>query len=207
MNENASTAVGDATEERALSLLASGIEPAVVAAALGVSVSRISQIVSEPAFAARLQEAKFTNLQKHNERDNNYDTIEDKLIKKLDNSLPFIMKPGEILGAIRVINAAKRRGISAPEHVNAQQTVVQLTMPVMLVQKFTTNIHNQVVTAGQQDLVTIGSKNLDSLAAQMQESVRMQKLVDYAGASRESAARTLGAGNERVIGSEEIIDI
>lgn len=151
------------TESRALSLLSQGLGPEVVAAAVGVSTSRISQLLSSPDFAAKVAEGRYENLAKHNQRDNAYDALEDSLVEKLKDCLPFMMRPMEILKAIQVINAAKRRGSSAPESITSQQTVVQLVMPTQILQSFTTNINNQVIKAGNQDLVTVQSASMDKL--------------------------------------------
>ena len=147
------------TESRALSLLSQGLGPEVVAAAVGVSTSRISQLLSTPEFAAQVAEGRYENLAKHNTRDNAYDSMEDEL----KDCLPFMMRPMEVLKAIQVINAAKRRGSSAPESITSQQTVVQLIMPTQILQSFTTNVNNQVIKAGQQDLVTVQSASMDKL--------------------------------------------
>ena len=153
-----------ATEDRALSLLGSGVSAEQVAAALGVSASRISQLLSDTGFAAQVATLRYDSLQKHNVRDNTYDGLEDKLLTKLNSALPLLFRPTDILKAIQVVNSAKRRGQSAPEQVTNQQTIVSLVMPTQIVQQFTTNINNQVVTAGGQDLNTMQSGKLLKLA-------------------------------------------
>lgn len=158
------------TESRALTLLGQGLGPEVVASAVGVSVSRISQLLSDAEFAHDVAELRFQNLSKHSERDNKYDMLEDELLKKMEDLLPMMMRPLEVLKAISVINAAKRRGSSAPESITNQQTVVQLVMPTQIFQQFTTNINNQVIKAGQQDLVTVQSSNMTKLLSQRKES-------------------------------------
>ncbi len=155
------------TESRALTLLSQGLSPEVVAAAVGVSPSRISQLLSDPEFAASVAEGRYAALAKHNTRDNSYDYLEDQLIEKLKDCLPFMMRPMEILKSIQVINQAKRRGSSAPEQITAQQTVVQLLMPTQIINHFTTNINNQVVKAGEQDLITIQSGSMNGLLEKM----------------------------------------
>jgi len=150
------------TESRALELLGSGIGPETVAAALGVSVSRISQLLSEPEFAASVAELRFANLAKHNTRDASYDSLEDSLVEKLRDCLPLMMRPMEILKAIQVINAAKRRGQSTPDSILQTSQVVKLTIPSVILNQFaiTTNVNNQVVQAGEQNLVTMQSSTL-----------------------------------------------
>lgn len=148
------------TEQRALRLLGSGCGPEQVAAAVGVSVSRISQLLSDPEFAAAVAELRFEALQKHNEIDSSYDEMEAKMLATLKDVAPLIMRPMEILKALSVLNAAKRRGQSAPESITNQNTIVNLTMPTMLVQRFSMNINNQVISAGEQTLETIQGSSL-----------------------------------------------
>ena len=155
------TSKHNSTEDRALHLLGSGIAPETVAAACGVSVSRISQLLSDPEFTSKVAELRFQALDKHNQTDAKYDALEDKLLDSLKDCLPLIqMEPLKLLKAIQVINAAKRRGISSPDQITQQSQVVQLIMPNVLVQKFTTNINNQVIQAGDQTLQTIPSSVL-----------------------------------------------
>lgn len=157
-------------ESRALELLGQGIGPEQTASAVGLSVSRISQLLSDPEFSAQVAEKRFHNLQKHNQRDDAYDTMEDKLLKKLENCLGFMHKPMEILRAIQVINAAKRRGASAPDQITQQQTVVSLTMPVTVVNQFKLDGNRQVLEAGQQTLITAQSSHLQDMLKKRKEN-------------------------------------
>lgn len=151
------------TESRALALLGQGLGPEMVASAIGVSVSRISQLLSETEFAAAVADLRFKNLSKHNERDNEYDRLEDELIAKMRDLMPFMVRPMEVARVLQIINAAKRRGSSAPESITNQQTVVALNMPISVFQKFTVNAVNQVIQAGQQQLITVQSGNMSKL--------------------------------------------
>ena len=148
------------TRARALELLGNGVAPAQVAAALGITESAISQLVSDPEFSAQVAELRFQKLSKYNERDDSYDSIEDSLIEKLRDLMPMMMRPMEVLKAIQVINAAKRRGASAPSDGIQHQTIIQLNMPSAIIQKFSTTINNQVTNAGSQELLTIQSSHL-----------------------------------------------
>ena len=161
------------TNERALALLGSGIGPEVVASAIGVSVSAISQLLSDPEFSAKVAQLRFESLSKHNIRDNAYDDLEDTLIERLRDCLPLMHRPMEILKAISVINAAKRRGASAPEQLTQQATVVQLVMPTQIINKFTANINNQVIKVGDKDLLTIQSGTLlEQAKAKIKERIQ-----------------------------------
>lgn len=155
------------TESRALSLLGSGIAPTTVAASLGISDSRISQLLSDEHFAAQVAELRFQSLQKHNARDSSYDSLEDDLLERLRDCLPLMHRPMEILKAIQVINAAKRRGSSTPESIIERQQIISLTIPIQIINKFQTNMQGQVTTIetaeSKQNLLTIQSGSLDAL--------------------------------------------
>ena len=85
----------------------------------------------------------------------------------------------EILKAVQVLNAAKRRGSSAPTNTTTQQTIVNLTLPASITQRFAVNVNNQVVSVGnedgsQQTLVTIQSSNMLA-AAKLKEGERNER--------------------------------
>jgi hypothetical protein len=156
------------TESRALTLLGSGIAPHTVAASLGISPARISQLLSDENFAAQVAELRYKNLAQHNERDSAYDSVEDTLLERLKDCLPLMHRPMEIIKAIQVINGAKRRGASTPEAIVEKQSIVQLVVPVQIINKFQTNLQGQVITVGsdgnEQNLLTIQSGALEGLA-------------------------------------------
>lgn len=146
--------------ERALVLLGAGVPQEVVASALGVTPGYISQLLSDETFAAEVTQLKFLSLTAHNKRDQDYNEVEDKLIEKLKKSLPLIIRPETILGAIKVINGAMRRGHDSISGIVEQQRIVSILMPTQIIQHFTTNIHNQVIKTGERDLLTIQSSDL-----------------------------------------------
>ena len=159
------------TESQALELLGSGCNPSQVASALGVSESLISQFLSQDHFASQVAERRFKSLLKHNNRDDALDALEDALIKKLENIIPYMHKPHEIIHAFTRINAAKRRGSSAPEAVSTSQPVIQLTLPIQILNQITVDARNQVIKAGQQELLTIQSGRLPSLTQSNPQAV------------------------------------
>jgi len=154
------TGTTSSIEERALSLLGSGVAAEQVAAALGVTPSRIAQLLSQKVFADRVASLRYTHLQKHNIRDGKYDALEDTLLGKLEKSMPLLIKPESILKAIAVVNNAKRRGQSTPEQVTNQQNIVNLVLPNVIAARFSIDINNQVIKAGDQSLLTMPSGNL-----------------------------------------------
>lgn len=179
--QSATHGISTSTRERALTLLGQGVSVDATAAACGVSASAISQLLSYEDFSAAVAERRFSALQKHNKQDNEYDSIEEVLTEKFKQSIPLMMRPMEILKGLQVINAQKRRGMSAPESIHDKQTVVSITLPSVILNNFTntsitTNIHNQVVKVGEQDLTTMQSGTLlglhKSTQALQQESLQ-----------------------------------
>jgi hypothetical protein len=155
-----SPGVTSSVEDKALALLGAGVDPESTAAALGVTASRISQLLAEKSFADKVSELKYAALTEHNVRDNAYDKLEDKLLVKLDASLPLLIRPESILKAMSIVNGAKRRGHTTTNQISNSQTVVNLTLPTVIVNKFVTDINNQVIKAGNQELMTMASGNL-----------------------------------------------
>lgn len=157
--------MSSSTEERALVLLGQGYDTKIVASACGVSESRISQLLSDDIFKARVTELRFEHIQKFNKQDSEYDEMESLLTEKFKQSIPLMMRPMELLKGLQVINAQKRRGSSAPDSVLATQQVVNITLPSVIINNFTstkveTNIHNQVTKVGDLDLTTMQSGTL-----------------------------------------------
>lgn len=161
-----SNSPNNSIESRALKLLGSGATPEQTAAALGVTASRISQLISDPEFSAGVAELRFQSLSRSNDIDSKYDEMESTLQKRLGDMLCWMTKPGEILAAIRIINAAKRRGSSTPSELTSIGTVVVLNMPTHVTQQFTVNTTNQVIRAGDKDLVTVQSSRMKDLLLQ-----------------------------------------
>lgn len=152
--------ITSSTEERAIKLLGSGIKPEQVAMALGVEPSRISQLLSQDEFAVQVAEARYQNLAKHNIHDDKVDLLENEILDKLKASLVYVFHPMQLLKVLQVLNAAKRRGASTPESITNTNPVLVLNIPSVVINKFTTNINNQVIEAGNQKLVTIQSGTL-----------------------------------------------
>jgi len=144
-----------------LEMLGNGLSPEVVSSVLGVSPSYISQLVSDEHFAAQVSALRFSSLQTATALDRKYDGIEDKLATKLEDAIPMMFKSSEILKAVGIVNSLKRRGANnVATNTTINQTVVQLVLPTALTSKFTLNSTNQVISTGDQELITIGAAEL-----------------------------------------------
>ena len=137
-------------------LLTSGMTQSQAAATLGITPSAVSQLMSSES--PELDAAR----KRSSALDAEYDEIEGALLKQLKRTIPLLLRPGEISNVLTRINAAKRRGVAADTPSGPTQ-VIQLNLPTRIQNKFVVNCTNQVVTAGDQDLVTIQSAAVQKL--------------------------------------------
>jgi hypothetical protein len=147
---------------RIAKLLGEGINATNVASACGVTLAYVSQLLTESEFAKEVAQLKIGNLQAATTRDRKYDGIEDTLLEKLEDSIQFMIKPREILGAISVINNAKRRGATAgagDTDFNGAQ-VVKLQVPQVVINQFMLNSKNEVIEVAGRALQTMSARNL-----------------------------------------------
>lgn len=178
------------TESRALSLLGSGSSAEQVASALGVTPSYISQLLANEDFKLKVAELRYANLAKHNQRDDKLDALEDKVLEKLESTIALCFKPMELVKAFQVINGAKRRGQSAPAQIVNTQNLVTINMPTQIINKFTSNIHNQVVQVGSQNLETIQSGSLlKQVKQENPNETRLQRAISHTESCAAEASR------------------
>ena len=192
------------TERRALELLGSGAGPEQVASAVGVTTGFISQLLSDETFAAAVADLRFQSLSSYNTRDEKINSLEDQLLEKLENLLPMMFRPMEVVRAYATINAAKRRGAAAPATAHTTQNIVSITLPQIIVDRFTavtTNINNQVIKAGNQDLITMQSGALlanckGDINAEFTKRAEANSRAESAGATDRATALLLRAKNQ-----------
>jgi hypothetical protein len=147
-------------KDRIKEMLGSGLGPDVVSGAIGCDPSYISQLMADQKFADEVIALRSAALTANTARDRRIDVIEDQLLEKLEESVPLIYKPNEILRAAAVVNSMKRRGLPAQDSIRAQGAVVTLVVPIQVVHQFVTNTKGEVIEADGQTLVTKPSHEL-----------------------------------------------
>lgn len=178
------------TKEKLCRLLGHGISQTQAASAVGVDDSYVSQLMAEPEFKERVAALRVNALSSARERDERLDALEDKMIDKLDKDLshnPLAFKNAmERVRALHMINSMKRRSAPALEHPHdSASTHITLVLPTPIINKYingqrdeqpklVVNINNQIVKAGNKDLVTMQSKSMDSL-------VNKKEYINYLG--------------------------
>lgn len=162
-------------EERILELLGAGYKPPMVASVLGISESRISQLLAVDSFASKVLAMRLSRAKGTIDRDNKWDKIEDALLKKFEDVIVFMNDPLKLLRALQVVNAAKRRGAGSADSSEAglTGTIVQINAPKNVVMQFVTNANNEVIDVNGRSMVPMASKKV------MEELKRQTNGVTY----------------------------
>lgn len=146
-----------------LEYVKAGVTNTEIALALGITPGAVTQLLDTPEVSEEIRKIREEQLKKSSTIDSKYDDIELKLLGQLEKTTPLLMRPMEIAKVLATVNAAKRRGVAHTEN-SGPAKVVQLTIPVALQAKFVVNGANQVISAGEQTLVTMPSGNIAKLA-------------------------------------------
>src|SRR5579859_6436223 len=165
------------TRERAAKLLGNGIAQEIVASALGVTPSYISQLLADESFAQEVTQLRLINLENASERDGKYDKLEDTMLEKLEELSGYMTKPREVLGALAVLNKAVRRGVRQEQQPQVKQDTVVIQMPVAIQNKFIVNHANQVIAIGADDTEKPALKDLTTITSRaLLEHISRSKL-------------------------------
>lgn len=186
-------------QQRALALLGQNVSSTMVAGALGVSESLISQYLAEPRFAEEVTRLKLAGLQKQTSVDNKYLEAEDKLLDKLHKVIPLITKPMDILRGLQVVNASKRRGMADGPVGTSVTNIVQINLPASIAARFISNGQNQIVEIqdeqGARSLITSTPQAVDRFAA---ESIGESTPVANISGQDSSASNLIERASERL---------
>lgn len=141
--------------------MGSGLTTTVVAEAVGVTPSEVSQLLADSDFAKEVAELRTINLIVHAETDKAYDEIEKRLLEKLGDSVEMIYKPKEILSALQMVNSAKRKSGGQGQNPEALAgTVINLRLPNIIVNNYKINMAGGMVEVGGRSLAPMPSGNL-----------------------------------------------
>lgn len=138
-----------------IAALKSGFEISQIAAGLGVTASAVSQLIeAENLQGIAAQNSKFAEL------DNQYNSLEEKVIKQLDRSLNIVAtEPTKLANILRILNGAKRRSLSEGQTIVNHNDVrfVQLNLPARAIPKVVKNANNEIIEVEGRVLSTMPS--------------------------------------------------
>lgn len=207
-------------KSKILRLLGSGLSAEIVANAVGCDPSYISQLLADDEFRNQVSEERIKSLTSATARDEKYDTLEDRLLQKLSDTLDFFIKPRDVLFALATVNRMERRGTRPQESTVINNKIVNLVLPQRVSNQFIVNSGQQIVgistDSGVKSLVTLDSKYVNNLAQQTlhnepqerSESDENPRLTssnsDPPGGDR-VRSRDITAGTEELFDSEELL--
>ena len=152
--------------EKLKKLLSQDIQQSSVAAALGCTEGFISQCLSEESFRHDVAALKLARVESVNDRDITLDKMEDKIIKKLDKAVDYMMRPQELLAAFKAVNSATRRGAAVVGNSQGMVgQVVTVILPVVHSSAFIRNQNGEIIEADGRSLATLPSNVLKQMAA------------------------------------------
>jgi len=142
-------------------LLGGGLSAGIVAEAVGVTPSYISQLLENPQFKEEVEVIRAKDLVNNKRIDEKYDEIEDKLLDQLEKVIPLIHKPSEIVRTIQVINGAKRKSVTVGDgEALMAGTIVNLNLPKIIYKKYTINMAGGMVQVDDRPLTPMPSSAL-----------------------------------------------
>jgi len=192
--------------ERIKQLLGNGVVPSMVAEVVGCDISYISQLFKDETFASEVANVRAKDLLKLKTIDEKYDNLEDELLEKLKDLLPFFTKPRDVLAALQMVNGAKRKATAAIGADMTSGQVVKLTLPNIIVNNYKINMVGGMVEVGGRDLTPLPSSILlKTLEDKRSESAPNEQKIDDSKPKQLSGPTTLkNVPSERIISQESV---
>ncbi len=150
-------------------MLSKNIPQAEVARILNCTPSAVSQVAA--TYATKIAEASTLSTTSTEVMEDSMDRIENKLLEKIENTLPLETDLMKLTKMFQVVNGAKRRS-KGEGHVGAgnvtvdNRKVVQLNLPAHMQRQveYTTNNQNQVVEINGRNLSIASTKSIEKMA-------------------------------------------
>lgn len=149
-----------------LAALKQGFSDSQIAAGLGVSQSAILQFIDGNDLRNQAAaESKFTKI------DDQINTLEEKILQKLDASMKMaVMNPLQWGGLFKIVNGAKRRSLSEGRPIlEGGATLVQLTLPERMRVSVQRNQQNEIIEVEGRLLTTLPAGKLVEMANKPKE--------------------------------------
>jgi hypothetical protein len=162
-------------EDKVVALLGQGYPATIVAQAVGCTPSYITQLLElKPHLKDEVTRLGIQRLSRAQTLDDAYDVLEEKLLKKLNDSVVFMTNPRDIANTLARVNAAKRRGQLSQDNLGLDSSdVSKISLPSVIINQFIVNGNNQVVQAGDQTLVTMPSNGIAGMATKALENINV----------------------------------
>lgn len=194
-------------KDKVCRMLSKGMKAADVAAIVGCEQSYIAELFQEEEFQLKVMTARVAAAEAHVEHDVNIDALESKILKQLDKSLAWCMKPEVLMKAFQILNGAKRRSDVGDVSNSANVQVVNLSLPTVIVAQIKINNSGRVVQIDDRELVTLDNNSFEKLAAghatpaerlalELQEGLNNARLPESRSISGLNTAEAVGVDHD-----------
>lgn len=158
-------------KDQALTLLSQGLKQSVVASALGVEESYVSQLLADEDFAAALSVRKADVSAKDVAYDTKLDRATEDALDRIESKLPYANLQ-QSLQAFRVLDSAKRRKERGTSGAESAGVTVNILLPTVIAPRYLQNQSGEIVEVEGQTMVSATPKNLEELV-QKRKALRL----------------------------------
>lgn len=157
--------MGTAVRDRAIRLLGRNIQQSVVAEAVGVTPSYITQLLEEPGVAEEVARLKAAELENAVEQADTIDAIKKAALQQIRGKLIFAKSPLEAARVFQILDNAKKI-TDNPSNDNGANQVISITLPKSMrgVVQLQLSADNQVIDVNGRSMAPLPSKALPALA-------------------------------------------
>lgn len=153
-------------KERAIELLCQGVSTSMVAEAVGVDPSYISQLRADPEVAAKISEALSQHTLEDVKHDSLIDKCEELALQRIEKTIAYA-NFGQTLAAFKILNSASRRQQKGgPGGGLSTNITVNLTLPTAAIPAYTTNASNEIIEVEGRTMIAATAKSLDVILAE-----------------------------------------
>lgn len=140
-------------------LLIANVKPSEICASIGTDPSYISQLMNDEKFALEVLEGRATAAALRGNLNDEYDTIEGKLLEQLKNLVQMPLKTFELARLLQVVGSRKREPVLPNPDANVKK-VVHLHFAPKMLEKFVIDSNRNVVGIGTKSFAPMPSSEL-----------------------------------------------
>lgn len=140
-------------------LLIANVKPSEICASIGTDPSYVSQLMADEKFAMEVLEGRANAAALRGNLNEEYDSIEGKLLEQLKNAIQMPLKTFELARLLQVVGQRKREPILPNPNENVQK-VVHLHFSPKMLEKFVLDGSRNVVGIGNRSFAPLPSSEL-----------------------------------------------
>jgi len=158
--------------DKAISMLGQGVAQHLVAEAVGVTPSYISQLVKEPGVISEIGAIRAEFVQEDLQHDRLINKLEMEALKRIEKTLPYV-KAEAAAKIFSTLNSSKRHAILS-ENDNHVTTAVTIVIPTAAEHFIKKNNENQVIEIDGKTIAPLPSRVLPQLATELAQRKQQQ---------------------------------